>query len=193
MAVSKSDIFDFLKLHRYAVQASLSADGSPQAALVGFVANERLQLLFDSFDSTRKVANLRRDPRVALVIGGYTTGDERTVQYEGIAETPSEAELEELKQAYFAVHPDGLRRAKLPGITYFRVRPLWIRYTDLNTNPPQIVAFEDMASNGPDVRPSEHRPVWTSTQLSEPWQPDMERKPVFSPVENPQHRTTGRS
>ncbi len=186
MSISKSDVFEFLKLHRYAVQASHLADGFPQAALVGFVANERLELFFDSFDSTRKVANLRRDPRTAFVIGGYTTGDERTVQYQGIVDTPAGAELEEFQRDYFAVHPDGVRRAQLPGIVYFRVRPVWIRYTDLNTTPPQIAVFEDLATSGADVRPSEHTPVWTSTQLSEPWQPDMDRKPVFNPFENPQ-------
>ena len=74
--------------------ASHAAEGPPEAALVGFLVNNRLELFFDSFDSTRKVANLRRDPRIAFVIGGYTIGDERTVQYEGVVDVPTGAEFE---------------------------------------------------------------------------------------------------
>jgi general stress protein 26 len=193
MATTTADIYDFLVQHRYAVQASHSAEGGPQAALIGFVADRRLQLFFDSFDSTRKVANLRRNPRIALVIGGHTAGDERTVQYEGVVDTPGPAELEEFKRQYFTVHPDGLRRSQLPGITYFRVNPLWIRYTDLNVKPPRIVEFagavidalQDTAAPGESVHPLSGRDV--------PWQPQMPHDELFNPFTSPQNRTSGRS
>ncbi len=185
MSLTKSDLLGFLRLHRYAVQASNSADRAPQAALVGFVVDDRLQMFFDSFDSTRKVTNLRRDPRIALVIGGHVAGDERTVQYEGIADTPVGAELEQLKREYFTVHPDGLRRSQLPGITYFRVRPIAIRYTDLNVNPPLIETIEggitDRADD-PGAQPPEALPP---TNPRAPWAPDIDRKPVFNPFVSP--------
>ena len=39
------------------------------------------------------------------------------------------------------MYPDGRARAGWPGLTYVRVRPTWIRYSDFNTNPPLVVEF----------------------------------------------------
>ena len=68
-------------------------------------------------------------------------GDERTVQYEGVADEPSGGELERLKQIYYAVYPDGPSRLSWPGLTYVRVRPRWIRYSDFGQATPLIVEF----------------------------------------------------
>ena len=178
MSLTRADLLEFLRLHQYAVVASHTSQGSPEAALVGFVANDRLELFFDSFDSTRKVANLRRDPRVALVIGGYTVGDERTVQYEGEVDAPAGAELEQFKSAYFAVHPDGVRRSTLPGIAYFRVRPRWIRYVNFNVLPAQIAVFEGAALNA--GRGASEYPIAAAYgRLKQPWQPEIKCEKEF--------------
>jgi Pyridoxamine 5'-phosphate oxidase len=142
MSLTQSDLLAFIRLHRYAVEVSNSASGPPQAALVGFVVNDRLELFFDCFESTRKVANLRRDPRISLVIGGTVAGDERTVQIEGVADEPTGAELAQFKATYFADLPDGRRRSRLPSIRYFRVRTNWVRYTNLNVAPAEVVVFD---------------------------------------------------
>ena len=188
MPVSKGALLEFLRLHRYAVEASQSAEGPPEAALVGFLVNNRLELFFDSFDSTRKVANLRRDPRIAFVIGGHTIGDERTVQYEGVVDVPIGAEVEQFKRDYFAIQPDGVRRSKLPGITYFRVRPRWVRYSNFNVKPPQIVVFEGAALTA-DYGAEEHTMTGERKHLEKPWQPTIQREPMFNPFANPQDRT----
>lgn len=185
MSTIKATLLEFVKLHRYGVEASNTDEGSPQAALVGFVVNERFELFFDSFDSTRKVANLRRDPRIAFVIGGYTLGDERTVQYEGEVDVPTGEELENFKSDYFAIHPDGLRRSRLSGITYFRARPRWIRFTDFNVTPAQIVVFEGSELSTGD-RTDEHTATMPYTRLKDPWKPKIEREPVFNAFANPQ-------
>ena len=96
---------------------------------------------FDTLDSSRKAHNLRQNSRIALVIGGSNDGDERTVQYKGLADEPSGAELERLKQAYYAVYPDGPSRLSWPGLIYVRVRPTWIRYSNYSVDPPEIVEF----------------------------------------------------
>jgi hypothetical protein len=193
MSITKAALVDFLRLHRYGVQASHAIDGSPQAALVGFAVNDQLELFFDCFNSTRKVANLRRDPRIAFVIGGHTPGDERTVQYEGEVDVPTGAEFEQFKRIYFAVHPDGLRRSKLSGITHFRVRPRWIRYTDLNAIPAQIVEFKGAAltaDHGPEVHgPQEPAAASPYAQRKEPWRPKIESEPLFNAFTNPRTHT----
>ena len=131
----------FLRQHRLAVEASVSADGGAQAAVIGVAFTDRFEVVFDTLESSRKAANLRRNPRLALVIGGLDAGDERTVQYEGIADEPSGAELERLTQVYYGVYPDGPSRRSWPGLIYVRVRPTWIRFSDYTLDPPQIVEF----------------------------------------------------
>lgn len=140
-SIGRSELLAFIREHRLAVQASVSATDGPQAAVVGFAITDQFEIVFDTVDSTRKAPNIRRNPRVALVIGGSNPGDERTVQYEGIADEPAGAELERLKAAYYAVYPDGPSRLGWRGLIYFRVRPTWIRYSNYTVNPPQIVEF----------------------------------------------------
>ena len=80
-------------------------------------------------------------PKVSFVIGGLTKGDERSVQYDGVADEPSGAELTRLKELYFTAFPDGRQRQTWVGLVYVRARPTWIRYSDFNRSPPQIVEF----------------------------------------------------
>ena len=100
------------------------------------------EIVFDTLGGSRKAQNLRVNRRVALVLGNSHDGDERTIQYEGLADEPTGAELQRLKGIYFGVFPDGREREKWPGMTYFRVTPVWIRYSNYNVNPPEIVEFE---------------------------------------------------
>lgn len=133
-------LLDFLRQYRLAVEASVSESGSPQAAVVGVAITDRFEIVFDTVDSTRKARNLRRNRKVAFVMGGLA-GEERTVQYEGIADEPAGAELEHLKAIYYQVYPDGPDRLSWPGLIYLRVRPTWIRYTDYTVDPAEIVEF----------------------------------------------------
>jgi general stress protein 26 len=135
------ELLAFLRRHRLAVQASVAATGGPQAAVVGFAVTDQFEIVFDTLDSSRKARNLRLNSRLALVIGGSNDGEERTVQYEGIADQPSGADLERLKQVYYAAYPDGPGRLSWPGLIYVRVRPTWIRYSNYSVHPPEIVEF----------------------------------------------------
>ncbi len=139
--MNPQELLDFMRLHRLAVQASVSAAAVPQAAMVGFAVTDQFEIVFDTLHTTRKARNLRQNPHVALVIGGWVPDDERTVQYEGEADEPSGAELDRLKQVYYAAYPDGPGRASWPGLIYVRVRPTWVRYSDYNKDPPEIVEF----------------------------------------------------
>ena len=129
------ELLRFMRDHSLAVQASVSANGEPQAALVGIVVTDAVEVFFDTDQATRKVANLRRDPRIAFVIGW----DDQTVQLEGTCDEPSGAERERVKQVYFAQLPDGRDREAWDGITWLRVRPTWIRYSDFRGAEPRIV------------------------------------------------------
>src|SRR5262249_55637547 len=124
------------------VQASVSPESGPQAAVVGFIVTDDFELFFDTVDTTRKVVNLRHNARCAFVVGGMLHGDERTVQLEGIADEPSGNDLERLKQLYFVRFPDGPQRQQWPGLTYVRVRARWLRFSDFGQSPPTIVELK---------------------------------------------------
>ena len=72
------------------------------------------------------------------MIGGAAEGDERTVQFQGIAESPVGAELQHLQQLYFERFPQGRERLAWPGLIYFVARPTWIRFSDFTRTPPEI-------------------------------------------------------
>ncbi len=141
--MTTAELLEFMRTQRLAVQASLAGGETVQAALVGIGVSDSLELIFDTLDATRKVRNLRRVAKVAFVLGGWLDGDERTVQYEGVADEPTGEELERIKAVYFAAWPDGPARQSWPGLVYIRVRPTWIRYSDFNRDPPMIVEFTD--------------------------------------------------
>lgn len=86
-----------------------------------------------------KASNLRANPKIALVMG-WDEG--KTAQIEGIADEPAGEELARLKAVYFEKFPDGPSRESWPKITYFRVRPTWIRFSDFTTAPPTVTDLE---------------------------------------------------
>jgi general stress protein 26 len=134
VAMTRAELYAFLRKHRLAVISTIGAT-SPQAAVIGIAVTETLDIIFDTLSTSRKYANLRADPRVALAIGWDA---EQTVQVEGVADLPLGADLDACKQSYFAAWPDGPEREKWPDIAYVRVRPRWLRYSDFSQTPPRI-------------------------------------------------------
>lgn len=139
--MTPNELLHFMRAQRLAVEASCTSEVGPQAALVGIAVTDAFEIVFDTLETTRKARNLRSSPRAAFVIGGWVAGDERSVQYEGIADEPVGAELKQIQETYYAAWPDGPTRASWPGMTYFRVRPTWIRFSDFNCAPPRIIEF----------------------------------------------------
>jgi hypothetical protein len=138
--MDREALIAFVRRHRWAVQASVAAGGGPQAAVVGIAVTDRCEFVFDTLDSTRKVANLRRDGRIAIVVGW---DDEQTIQVEGLADEPKGEDLVRAKAAYFTAFPDGPARQSWPGITYVRVRPTWARYSDYRGPEPRIETLSE--------------------------------------------------
>jgi len=137
-----SQVVRFMQGCRLAVQSSVSPAGAPQSAVVGIVVTEHGEVFFDTLEHTRKATNLRRNSKIAFVIGGTAEGDERTVQYEGVADEPGGPSLADLKELYFERFPEGRERQTWPGLIYLRVVPTWIRYSDFSRIPPDVIEFD---------------------------------------------------
>jgi pyridoxine/pyridoxamine 5'-phosphate oxidase len=141
--LEKAEIHSFMTRYRYGVVSSIARDGTPQSALVGIATTPELEIIFDTVKSSRKYPNLVERPSCSFVVGW---DGEQTVQFEGDAFELAGEELKRYQEVYFAAWPDGPARMSWPGITYFVVRPRWIRYSDFDRTPPFIeeIAFPEL-------------------------------------------------
>jgi general stress protein 26 len=147
--MTRTELHAFIAQHKLGVLGTISTAGAPQAALVGIAVTPQLEIVFDTLKSSRKYANLKSAPACSFVIGW---AGEQSVQYEGHAEELASPELERYQEVYFRAWLDGPARMSWPGITYFVVRPAWIRYSDFDQNPPLIQEFTFGSGDGPRRR-----------------------------------------
>lgn len=133
------DVMRFANAQRLAALATTAPDGRPQVSSVYFSLSDRLELFFGSFEASRKIPNLRRDPRVAVAI----TEKPMTIQMEGIADEPQGAALARARQLKQAKFPDEFRLFDPdPGYRYVRIRPTWLRVTDFSCSPNRVIVVE---------------------------------------------------
>jgi general stress protein 26 len=143
--MTRNELLTFMRSERFAVEASVGPHHAVQAAVVGIAVSDEFEIVFDTLTDSRKASNLRANPSVAFVIGSTADGTERTVQYEGIADTPSGDELRRVQEIYFEVFPDGRDRLHWKGLIHVRVKPLWIRYSNYAPQPPLVLEFDAAA------------------------------------------------
>lgn len=129
MTITNVELYRFLRAKDSAVVSTVGPDGSPQSARVYIVTTPDLELVFYTLQTNRKCQNLRRDPRLSAVIGW---DGEQTVQYEGIAREVEEHEYAEIKKVFLAAQPNRAGMVDWPGLTFFRAKPVWIRFSDYN-------------------------------------------------------------
>jgi uncharacterized pyridoxamine 5'-phosphate oxidase family protein len=128
----------FASAQKLAVLSTVAAGNQPQSALMGIAVTPDFEVVFDTLNITRKYANLQTNSKVALVIG-CTSGT--SLQYEGVAEELNGEKLEAYLELYFGAFPDGRERRNWEGMTYFVVRPTWLRYCEYGPRPPVIREF----------------------------------------------------
>jgi pyridoxamine 5'-phosphate oxidase-like protein len=131
--MEQAELLAYMRNQRLGVLGTLAPSGEPQAALVGYAVTSDFELLFDTLQTTRKYRNMKANACASFTIGNTVGGgDERTVQYEGIAEELAGDSLVRLQPVYFATWPDCVAHKHWPHITWFVIRPRWIRYSDFN-------------------------------------------------------------
>ena len=96
----------------------------------GLAVADEGDVLFDSYTATRKVDNLRANPRAALVIGW---DDGVSVQVEGSAEILWRIQCDACGKVYLAQFPGS--RALADGFSLIRIVPDWLRQYDTRPDP----------------------------------------------------------
>jgi uncharacterized protein YhbP (UPF0306 family) len=134
--MGKEQVLAFIKKQELAVISSINEKGQPEAAVIGFGETDDFELIFGTSNLSRKYKNIIANPKVALVIG-WDEGI--TVQYEGEASELEGEELETFKNVYFTKNPDARKYEEEPDEAYFKVSPTWVRYTDLNQEPWELI------------------------------------------------------
>ena len=132
---SKRTILEFLKRNTLAVIATSHRNGTPEAATIDFSVRDNLEIVFDTFEQTRKFENLSERRSVAFVVGW---DDNITVQYEGEATRVPAPDIARYKEAHLNSVP-AEREFVEKGAVMFRVEPRWARYSDFTKEPPEIV------------------------------------------------------
>lgn len=133
------DVRQFLDEHDTCVLATVSADGKPQSATVGFSIDANWSILIGTNKNTRKYKNLQHNPNVAITVGvvGF-----KTLQIEGDAK---ELSLEDRRiKKHIEKLPSAIKFKMQPGQTYFLITPIWLRFTDYTSSEP-IFETKDFA------------------------------------------------
>jgi general stress protein 26 len=125
----KQEVLDTLAQYRIGVLSTVAEQSAPQAAIVGFTANDNLEIFFGTSLKTRKYANLQQNKKVAFAIGDFTA----EVQLEGSAR---EMTLEEALDKFG--HTPGIEKYRDdPDQTWWCVTPTWLRLT-VHASPDRI-------------------------------------------------------
>jgi uncharacterized protein YciI len=138
---TRARLVTFLKCARFWTVSSVSESGAPASAVVGVAVGDDLSLVFDTLGTTRKAANLRRDGRVSLTMWSGAA----TAQIEGRATEPTAAARDAAKAIYFATFTDGREREGWADITWFTIRPTWMRFSDFGGDAPTVVELDEDA------------------------------------------------
>ena len=107
--MSRDELLTFARRHRFAAVATSSLSGEPQVAIVRFVVTDAFEVVFDTTNTTRKVANLRCNARIAVAIGW---DENQTIQIEGLADEPAGQDLQRLEIPTLTPIPTISGRAK---------------------------------------------------------------------------------
>jgi len=129
MEDQKQKILDFVQALKLGVVSTVTEQGTPQAAVVEFAMTKDMEIVFNTFTTYRKYANLLKNPHVAFAIGW---DHDVTVQYEGIARELSGDEEKKYKEIFAQKITNASKWDSFPETRYFAVKPTWIRYNDLN-------------------------------------------------------------
>lgn len=132
---------EYVRAQRSGVISTLGPDGGPQAAYLPIAVTDAGELIFDAKPDSRKVANLLRDARIAVVIGGV---DGTTLQAEGRAAVTEGAEEAEYGEQYLRSFPEYAASVRGGGVVIIRIRLDWARFGDFRGERSVVTEIGDL-------------------------------------------------
>lgn len=147
---TKEEALAFLKAHSLATLATVSPDGHPRARLIYYVCDDSLNLYFLSLGNTRKVSDIRANPKAAIVV----SGDDKThtLQIEGVFEEMTDTAtfgpvITELSRNLF---PENAPEAPITHMdkgkpVFFKFVPTWIRWGNFTLGNSNAEVFVEIA------------------------------------------------
>lgn len=130
--MNRQEMIDYVRAQSDGIVATASLDGAPEAAYLAIAATDDGELVFDARVGSRKIANIRANPRVAVVLGGR---DDMTLQCEGVADLPTGPERERCAAAYASAFPQFERSLSNDDIVVVRITLSWARFGDFRERP----------------------------------------------------------
>ncbi len=134
-SMQRTDALAFLKNHSLGTLATLSTEGTPRARVLYYACDESLSLYFLTLANTRKVADIRANPKAAFVVTDAEKN--QTLQIEGVFEEITDTAtfgpiLSELSGRLF---PEESQAAPITHMdsakpVFFKLVPTWIRFGD---------------------------------------------------------------
>ena len=138
---NKKSILDFLKKNELCVLATASKTGKPEAAVMVYLIKDDFSILVSTETWTRKYENIAKNSQVSIVVGGFK--NDPTVQIDGLIEELAGEREDQAKKSIFSIHPEWKSYFQSPKSRFFKIRPLWLRYSDFSLQPPEIIQIED--------------------------------------------------
>ncbi|HSM96891.1 MAG TPA: pyridoxamine 5'-phosphate oxidase family protein [Rhizomicrobium sp.] len=123
----KAAFIAYVKEVNCGVISTADKEHGPEAAFISLAITPDFEIVFETLITSRKYRNLQTDPRAALVIGGH---GRTTLQIEGLVDEPGDLDRDELVPLYYKACPQNTSHQNWPGLTYMRLRPRWVRYSD---------------------------------------------------------------
>jgi hypothetical protein len=129
-----------LTRQRYiATLATASPEIQPQAAPMRYAVTDDFEIVMGTLQTSRKYANLQRNPKVAVLVWDSLF----SIQIDGIFDQPGGLDLERLRDFFANEQPLEARiRAGRPAHLFFRIRPLWARYSDFMYEPGRVLTLD---------------------------------------------------
>jgi PPOX class probable F420-dependent enzyme len=91
--MTDAEIRDFLRTRKTIILSSVGSDGVPHPMPMWFTTDDDLTVSMATFRGTQKIVNLRRDPRVSLLVeAGREYSELRGVVIYGTAELSEDAD-----------------------------------------------------------------------------------------------------
>ncbi|MBI5529960.1 MAG: pyridoxamine 5'-phosphate oxidase family protein [Candidatus Doudnabacteria bacterium] len=130
----KEKVLELLKKENLAVLSYLHGN-KPRSAVIDFSETGDLEIIFTTLLSYRKYEDLKQNSNVALTFGGKNN---ITVQYEGEAKELGKTEFLPYLKYHIQKNPIELKFSEMLEARFFKVSPVWIRYSDYGAKPNNI-------------------------------------------------------